>query len=243
MKQSSLRTLVVAQVVTVLTGSALALQVGHASAKAETPRPSAAPVAIVVKPTPEPLTKVVVAKPVVRKKAVVKPTVRRAVARRTATAPSTATTRPAVRTATVRRTAVASPSLTPQQKMMQAVSRIPGYPAGGARWVIADQGSHWGTADWYRGVIYISPSVPDNRMYDVVAHEWSHLLSVKVYNGDVPTATAAMNRVFGGSDLVGAERAADCMARLLGAGWTHYTSCTDPTWRQAAAQLVAGHQI
>ena len=41
----------------------------------------------------------------------------------------------------------------------------------------------------------------------------------------------------------GAERAADCMARALGASWFGYTSCTDPTWRAHAAQLLSGRRL
>ena len=131
-----------------------------------------------------------------------------------------------------------STSLTPRQRMMRAVDRIPGYHTGDAVWAISSQWGHWGVADLYGGVAYISPSVPSSRMYDVVAHEWSHLLMVKAYGGDVMSALNDANKYFGGSDLTGAERAADCMARLLGATWTHYTSCSDSRWRDGARRLL-----
>ena len=124
-----------------------------------------------------------------------------------------------------------------------AIARIPTYHAGEAIWLVSNRYGHWGTADWYHDTLYISPSVPTARVYDVAVHEWSHELSVLDYAGDVDTATAAMNAAFGGTGLVGAERAADCMARLQGAAWTHYTPCTDQHWRQEAARLLAGSRL
>jgi len=40
-----------------------------------------------------------------------------------------------------------------------------------------------------------------------------------------------------------AERAADCMAKLQGASYTHYTPCLDHGWRRAAARLLAGQRL
>jgi hypothetical protein len=137
----------------------------------------------------------------------------------------------------------AAGALTTQQRMQQAVARIPGYRAGGASWVLSTRYGSWGTADWYHDRVYVSPNVPASRMYDVVSHEWSHLLSVQDYAGNVDAATAAMNRWFGGSDLTGAERAADCMAKQLGAVWTHYTSCGDAHWREGARLLLSGQPL
>ncbi|HMC72602.1 MAG TPA: hypothetical protein VKJ07_25840, partial [Mycobacteriales bacterium] len=111
-----------------------------------------------------------------------------------------------------------------------AISRIPTYRSGAARWVVSTKYDFWGTADWYHDVLYVDPSVPTDKLYDVAVHEWSHELSVLDYNGDVDAATRAMNAWFGGSDLTGAERAADCMAILQGATWTHYTTCTNTKW-------------
>ena len=135
-----------------------------------------------------------------------------------------------------------SPSLTKQQQMMRAVDRIPGYGNGEAIWVLKNTGS-WGLAVMGGGTVYISPTVPSKRMYDVVAHEWSHLLTAKVYDNDVQGALDAMNAYFGGSDLTGAERAADCMARLLGATWTHYTPCTNSKWRAGARRLLSRQRL
>jgi hypothetical protein len=135
------------------------------------------------------------------------------------------------------------PASTAQQRMNGAVARIPGYRTGGATWILSDAYGSWGTADWYHDRIYISPRVPARRIYDVVAHEWSHLVSVRSYGGDVTTATQAMNRWFGGTGLTGAERAADCMAKRLGARWTNYTSCPDARWQQGAQRLLEGHSL
>lgn len=138
-----------------------------------------------------------------------------------------------------RRQAAAVAPTTPQQRLARAVTRIPGYQPGEARWVVTGRFGNWGVADLEHATIYISPDVPARRLYDVAAHEWSHVLSVKAYHGDVDRAVAAMNSTFGGTGLTGVERAADCMARLLGARWTHYTSCTDPEWRAGARRLLA----
>jgi hypothetical protein len=171
----------------------------------------------------------------------------RAVAKPTPKPRPTAVRRTPARRAAVRHTQpvqhAATTSLTPQQRMMRAVSRLPGYRSGDAVWVISSDWGHWGVADLGNGIGYISPTVPADRMYDVVAHEWSHILSVKAYGGDVTSAVSAMNSYFGGSDLIGAERAADCMARLLGATWTHYTSCQDSHWRDGARRLLARQRL
>jgi hypothetical protein len=52
-----------------------------------------------------------------------------------------------------------------------------------------------------------------------------------------------MNAWFGGSGLTGPERAADCMAILQGATWTHYTTCTNTHWQAGARLLVSGHRL
>lgn len=135
------------------------------------------------------------------------------------------------------------PHLSLQQQVDLAAARIRGYRPGTVTWILQSNDGYWGTADWYAHAIWISPTVPTNRVFDVVVHEWSHLQSVVVYGGDVTQAVSEMNRYFGGTDLVGAERAADCMARLQGAAWTHYTPCTDTHWRAGAARLLAGERL
>ncbi|HET7530009.1 MAG TPA: hypothetical protein VFJ98_03515 [Mycobacteriales bacterium] len=124
-----------------------------------------------------------------------------------------------------------------------AIARIPSYRRGVVRWLVDGRYGHWGTDDWYHARIYIAPTVPTGYLYDVAVHEWSHELSVLDYDGNVAAATHAMNSWFGGSGLTGAERAADCMAILQGADWTHYTSCTDSHWRAGAARLVRGGRL
>jgi hypothetical protein len=120
-----------------------------------------------------------------------------------------------------------------------AIAHIPTYRPGVAKWVVKDTG-YWGTADWYANVIYISPSVPDSKVYDVAVHEWSHLLSIVPY-GDVHLAAVAMRAYFGGTD--GPEIAADCMAKLQGAKYLHYTQCTNAVWIAGAKLLVAGQRL
>ena len=127
-----------------------------------------------------------------------------------------------------------------------AIYRIPDPRARGVRWVVTTSHGHWGTADWDRDIIYVSPAVPERYLYSVAVHEWSHLLSVFAYNGDVSAAVNAMNAHFGGagqSGLDGAENAADCMALEQGATWTGYTSCTNAAWRRLADRLVKGNRL
>jgi hypothetical protein len=124
-----------------------------------------------------------------------------------------------------------------------AIARIPSYQPGTVRWVVSSKYDFWGTADWYNDVLYVDPSVPAARLYDVAVHEWSHELSVLDYGGHVAKAKRAMNRFFGGSGLTGPERAADCMSLEQGAQWTHYTTCRSIRWRHGARRLVNGHRL
>lgn len=133
--------------------------------------------------------------------------------------------------------------LTPQQLLDRAVAALPNFHTGDAVFVLKPGLGSWGLTDMGAGVVYISPTVPADRMYSVVAHEWGHALSAKPYKPDVMAGVNAMNAWFGGSGLTGAERAADCIARLLGATWTNYTPCTDAHWRDGARKLLAHQQL
>ena len=135
-----------------------------------------------------------------------------------------------------------TPVTTPRERLDAALARVPGGGAG-ITWVLTANDGHWGTTDWYRDVVYVSPLVPADRLFDVVVHEWGHVVSVRAYGGDVDLAVRQMTRYFGGAGLLGAERAADCIARLSGAGWTHYTACTNADWRAGARRLLAGQRL
>lgn len=137
----------------------------------------------------------------------------------------------------------APPAPTWRQTFDAAIARIPTYRPGLARWVVSTDYGHWGTTDWATDTVYVSPAVPQDLIYDVVVHEWSHVISVLPYDGDANAAVDAMNAWFGGTGLTGAERAADCMARLQHATWTHYTTCTDQHWRAGAARLLSGRRL
>jgi hypothetical protein len=121
-----------------------------------------------------------------------------------------------------------------------AIARIKSYRAGDAQWIVENTG-WWGTADWYKATIYISPSAPESKLYDIAVHEWSHLLSIRPYGGDVHAAAVAMRAYFGGTS--GPEYAADCMAKLQGATYLKYTQCTTPTWVAGARLLLAGKRL
>lgn len=134
-------------------------------------------------------------------------------------------------------------ALTRTQLLQRAVAQLPGFHPGDATFVLQRGLGSWGLTELHGTTVLISTSVPAKRLYDVVAHEWSHVLSVQAYDGDVNAALAGMNAYFGGSGLTGAERAADCMARELGATWTNYTSCSNPRWRAGARTLLAHRPV
>jgi hypothetical protein len=125
----------------------------------------------------------------------------------------------------------------------RAISRIPNYRPGVATWSITTRFGHWGTTDLGNGRVYISPTVPAARLYSVVAHEYGHALVSKNWGWNWRAADAALNRWFGGRTPSARERAADCMARVQGATWTHYTTCTSTRWRQGARTLLAGKRL
>jgi hypothetical protein len=124
-----------------------------------------------------------------------------------------------------------------------ARSQIPGALDPTITWHVSRRFDSWGVADWYNDTVYISPDVPRRRVADVVRHEYAHILSVRAYGGRVDEAVKAMNTYFGGAGLAGAERAADCMSRLLGARWTHYTACPAERWRSGARRLMQQRRL
>jgi hypothetical protein len=212
---------------------------GHSSAAAAyVPPPSFAPEVPVARPHVTP------ARPKPRPSATPSPSPRAThkAVRRTTRRTST-TTRHRVSSPAPTATHTTSTTLSFKDRMMRAVARIPGYRAGEAEWLVKPGMGNWGMAVMGGSTVWINPDVPADRLYDVVAHEWSHLLMVKDYGGDVMTAVAAANTYFGGTDLAGAERAADCMAKLLGASWTHYTPCTNSAWQAGARRLVARQKL
>ena len=125
----------------------------------------------------------------------------------------------------------------------RAISRVPNYRLGVATWTVTARFGHWGTTDLGTGRVYVSPTVPASKLYSVVAHEYGHALSSKNWGRNWPAAASAMNRWFGGGTDMALERAADCMAIVLGATWTNYTTCASTRWRQGARTLLAGKRL
>lgn len=120
-----------------------------------------------------------------------------------------------------------------------AIRALPGYHPGWARWRVGGAALGWyATTDWYHAVVRVHRSVPKHRLYSVVAHEWSHIVQVRDYGGSVARAVRALHRYYGGHGILGAEYAADCMARLQGATWTHYTACNNRHWLHGAHRLL-----
>jgi hypothetical protein len=136
--------------------------------------------------------------------------------------------------------AAAAPSGWPSAASLdQAASELGLDPK---RFVLEDKGS-WGVADWYHDTVYIAPRTPASKLRSVLIHEQAHLDHARTYGGDIDALTHDANRVFGGSGLSGAERAADCIALLHGASWTHYTGCSDLAQQDAARTLAAGRRL
>lgn len=152
---------------------------------------------------------------------------------------------------------VAAPTQAPMARMTRSVQAtgptgwaaldnvIAQFPAAfpPITWRIKDLGGHWGTTQFEAREIDIAPTVPADKIFDVVVHEWSHIRSTDTYGGNIDTAFAAMRATFTGLSIDGIELAADCMAVLQGAKWTFYTPCTNPSWRAAAEKLLGGQRL
>jgi hypothetical protein len=124
-----------------------------------------------------------------------------------------------------------------------AISRIPGYRSAGVRWSVTSRYGHYGVTNLATSQIFVSPNAPVRLLDSIVRHEYAHVLTVRVYGGQWKSARAATNTHFGGTGMGGMERAADCMATVMGASWTHYTSCSSSTWRAKARRLLAGRRL
>ena len=125
-----------------------------------------------------------------------------------------------------------------------AIHRIPHYRDGiVASWTITPRYGHWGMEFPRSGRVYISPKVPYNRLYYVVAHEYAHARAYKNWGRNQKAADAAMNRWFGGGIHRAREVAADCMAIVQGAKWTGYSRCKSARWRAGAKTLLAGKRL
>src|SRR4051794_1420551 len=85
----------------------------------------------------------------------------------------------------------AAPATSYTAALNNAVARIPTYRPGTGRWVSSRAYAVWGAADWYHGVLCVSPDVPRSRLDGVAVHEWGHELSVLGYAGDVDAAPKA----------------------------------------------------
>ena len=128
--------------------------------------------------------------------------------------------------------------------MDAAIARIPNYRQGVVGlWSYTSRYGSYGTANLVTREITVSPRVPANLMFSVVVHEYAHELALHNYGGDWQTSGAAMSQAFGAPVVRAQELAADCMARLQGATWTYYTSCSNASWRASAATLLAGNRL
>jgi hypothetical protein len=126
----------------------------------------------------------------------------------------------------------------------RAIARIPNYRRGVvASWSLDSAYGHYGATNMRTRKIHISRSVPASKLFSVVAHEYAHALTVAIYGGNRQRMNAGLARYFRAGAIRNRENAADCMARLMGAHWTHYTRCTKPRWRAAARILLQGRRL
>ena len=164
----------------------------------------------------------------------------RAVARAKAAAAAKARARSAARAASP------APARTSWPALNAAIARIPGYRDGIARWHVTSRYGHYGITDANQpgaANIYISPTVPADKLYSVAAHEYGHAVVIANYGtgyGPYTRYSRDMVAWFGGTTVTGLERAADCIALRLGATWTNYTGCGDPHWQEGARILLRG---
>ena len=130
--------------------------------------------------------------------------------------------------------------------VQSVVAQLPNYFPGVVHWKVSTSWRHYGTTNWDTNTITISAFTPLNLLYSVIAHEWSHEIQAYDYHREFWRIVTSMNRHFGGpgtSGQRGIEYSADCMAVVLGATWTDYTSCHNKKWRHAAKRLLAGHEL
>jgi hypothetical protein len=125
----------------------------------------------------------------------------------------------------------------------RAIAELPTLRPGVAIWHVGSEYGHWGATDLASGNITIEPSVPQNYLYSVVAHEWSLALTSHDYGYDTNRSLGALDPYYGQSGVYGAEYAADCMAILQGAWWTNFTSCDNSKWRAGAERLMHGETL
>ena len=172
----------------------------------------------------------------------------RAKAAAEATARAKAAKQRAARSAAGTRTAAAR-ARTSWPALNRAIAQIPGYRDGIARWHVTSRYGHYGITDANQpgaANIYISPTVPLNKLYSVAAHEYGHAVVIANYGtgyGPYTEYSRDMVSWFGGDRVTGLERAADCIALRLGATWTNYTGCGDAHWQEGARILLRGGKL
>jgi hypothetical protein len=80
--------------------------------------------------------------------------------------------------------------------------------------------------------VRLSPSIPCDKIFDVVNHEWMHLLQEREYPGRV-------QRAYGGYEQF--ELVADCGSKILGSDYTPYETrihaCSSKEF-ESAARLI-----
>jgi hypothetical protein len=129
-------------------------------------------------------------------------------------------------------------------EVQRQVLRIPLYRPGLTRWVVQRDLPVYAKTRLREHTVYLSPRIPRRLIYSVVAHEWGHVISTHAYGGDLRVSQEAFRDWFGGDSLrTGIERAADCIAILLGATWVHYTPCSNERWRLGARYLAKGVRL
>lgn len=102
-------------------------------------------------------------------------------------------------------------------------------------------GSSYAYAPSYR--IEMAQGMSGKSLQYVALHECAHIREFKLYKDDYSGLNKRMNTIFGGTGSLGMERAADCMAYVMGAdrayGGSYQRNCT-PAQTAAARKILAG---
>jgi hypothetical protein len=157
-------------------------------------------------------------------------------------AAAVAATAPAVQVTAVNASRVL-PSLTSWPALNRAIASIPNYRRGVATWVVDNAYGHYGATNLATRQIHIARTVPSSLLFSVAAHEYAHALTAVNYAGSEAATNAGLARYFRSGTTMNREYAADCMAILMRARWTHYTRCGNARWRFAAATLLHGGRL
>lgn len=104
----------------------------------------------------------------------------------------------------------------------------------------ATLGSSWGVALVDKNTVHIKSGLNNTNLTYVVAHECAHMLQYRAYAGDFSKLMSDMNRIYGGKDLAGLERNADCITKSWKIKVYSYTNSCSGARNKAALAVASG---